>query len=1421
MNKKFFTLIAGVFLLAASFGTAHAQYSTGKPTTTISPQLPAIGEVSERLYQLGIGATGTPTSASYLLAVEKNGDGRYYLSAADASNYDLPSTLWKISVTKNAEGALSYSFVNVQTNLPLTYVAVTGTDVSKSKAGAAVSDVSYLGGEVSLWKWQPAVKVDNYPTDKFTGKALTSAYGAKLDSAVTLATVTTLAANVSIGLAKYSLGDEPTSITNQIYLTPYDAAPVLLTPDDLNSMLWTQDAEKGKVSFSFAPNVKGSTLGNAFTTGSFKAVWAVGYPASFSALKDQHSTNPTPYDAYTGTSGTTTYTTLATAIANAEFDRDYLNHKIAFAKKIGKLVYDSRVTLGNHAGVKTKFDAAFTGLGFTPSPAMTKAIAQLETALVAAAGGSLADKLALMGPRTKAGTAANIIAEWHETKTYLAGASQFEKDLVDAVISYLENVPQQPGADPHWGIVAFGDPIELIYGALTATTLSLTEDEIASAIEGITDGFGTKWDADEVKTRETAVETAYRNAAAHEKTLKAGDRITNRWVSLLVDETKQTYLSVDTGYVTNNKDLGFKVQPFADVVAYYPTLGLDNPARLDLNGRFNYQFHYFPTQDSLVIRVGGFAKKLDNQKNWGALNILENPDLGIEKAGVHPSNLDKITDAYASTTGLYQDRNLVKLALLTNSHSEVTVGSSEFAAGQDPRTTINTLIRIGRNAVSDNRTTLKSGLYFIQLKTDAADRKQLDGAYKYRHIAASSVGLTWAHEDRAQLVNGTIQNFGFMPAAQWVVEQYPYGDGRTNLVSIYNREYPDLKVENVQLYTAGNGRLELKFSGNENVLKTADTLAITEISKTEFPEAYSNEYLGYYKEETDKYYKFDYLSGIKLGNYLKVLDSRTDSLIYVDIKDESVFFELEEVAGGYATGNYGYPATKDHAFKHLKRTAYVIRVKAPHLLFADGKYIVATGEETYTGERQYAVSGVEKAKAATFFLKENNRIASTPYFALEEANGNDVTKLWSEGDDRVSVKDGSLYLILAENYWEKRVSAFALVESDIYLYRRFDKGVYGPLTEAYGDASNAPLFLKFSKSNNPWHEFLSENSPAKGNPYRNGVTAPVSFLGLYNIDQLPESDKLSYTFYVDTAYVRGRTVMPQYMLALRPEIQKEDTLIYKGQGQWEDSRGNPITPLETTQDTVYVPSLVKGDYLFNAQDSVDAGNRDYEGKFAYGAEGLVRLAFVTGVHYLDTFYVLTDKYKTYSAQDIAGKLSILYDLPAANKHYLGANTHYLSSTKNADGEYVVNNRKSMVFQFRLIDEQDRRFLIETTRKDGQVEFGPSEGQWVKIQNGVPVISGVVNVSQAAQNGAEIFDVTDEEINENATGIEAAATVKVISETGAVTILNAAGRTVAVSNILGQTVASATLTSDNARISLPKGIVIVAVEGEAAVKAVVK
>lgn len=67
----------------------------------------------------------------------------------------------------------------------------------------------------------------------------------------------------------------------------------------------------------------------------------------------------------------------------------------------------------------------------------------------------------------------------------------------------------------------------------------------------------------------------------------------------------------------------------------------------------------------------------------------------------------------------------------------------------------------------------------------------------------------------------------------------------------------------------------------------------------------------------------------------------------------------------------------------------------------------------------------------------------------------------------------------------------------------------------------------------------------------------------------------------------------------------------------------------------------------------------------------------------------------------------------------------------------------------------------------------------------------------------------------------ASAVKVVAGEGQITIVGAAGKRVAINNLLGQTIANTVITSDDAVIKVPAGIVVVAVEGETTVKAIVK
>ena len=84
-----------------------------------------------------------------------------------------------------------------------------------------------------------------------------------------------------------------------------------------------------------------------------------------------------------------------------------------------------------------------------------------------------------------------------------------------------------------------------------------------------------------------------------------------------------------------------------------------------------------------------------------------------------------------------------------------------------------------------------------------------------------------------------------------------------------------------------------------------------------------------------------------------------------------------------------------------------------------------------------------------------------------------------------------------------------------------------------------------------------------------------------------------------------------------------------------------------------------------------------------------------------------------------------------------------------------------------------------------------------------------------------FTITTGDPTSNESIADAAEGVKVIAGNGTVEIQGAAGKNVVITNVLGKVITSTVLTSDNAKIAAPAGIIVVAVDSEAAVKAVVK
>ena len=114
-----------------------------------------------------------------------------------------------------------------------------------------------------------------------------------------------------------------------------------------------------------------------------------------------------------------------------------------------------------------------------------------------------------------------------------------------------------------------------------------------------------------------------------------------------------------------------------------------------------------------------------------------------------------------------------------------------------------------------------------------------------------------------------------------------------------------------------------------------------------------------------------------------------------------------------------------------------------------------------------------------------------------------------------------------------------------------------------------------------------------------------------------------------------------------------------------------------------------------------------------------------------------------------------------------------------------------------------------------------------MQNGCLVLTrgdSDFNSSKTGGDAALVFNVDPEASKgDMVTSNDEVAVegVSVVAGNGTVTVQGAAGKSVVITNILGKVVAETVLTSDNATIAVPAGIVAVAVDGEEAVKTIVK
>ena len=481
-------------------------------------------------------------------------------------------------------------------------------------------------------------------------------------------------------------------------------------------------------------------------------------------------------------------------------------------------------------------------------------------------------------------------------------------------------------------------------------------------------------------------------------------------------------------------------------------------------------------------------------------------------------------------------------------------------------------------------------------------------------------------------------------------------------------------------------------------------------------------------------------------------------------------------------------------------------------------------------ENKYTVSKLHQTTDSVYF-KENNCIAREEgatvahYYAIVEADVDGVIRNYKAG---VSDYDASASL-KAQTLKETRTSAFYIAPDNTPLYRRFNNTLVG---ENANDAADSLYFVESIRK-----EYLMDENNT------NLQHSTVDYAGIWNKDKA--NGKLA--FRVDTAWLKrgAGEIKPQYLIsAFQDVIAGEKIIPCTEDGKHIKPDGTPTeNPYECVHAVhVKTPAFVYGKYLVNFSDSAVACKADVN-PFIFNTKAVsnssyTRVGFVPAVQYGDTLLVLTGKYANMTKEQLKNEgiesmiatykkeyPSFINDLRGDKHKNVTWSFRYINPDK-AGAVTEEGAENAFLFGSYVYGEKDQNY--RTVNGDADRAIAPTyAAAWLKMHNGCLVLTDINSQLSSAKtngDGALIFNVAqkDEEdmvtSNDNINNVEG---VSVVAGNGTVTIQGAAGKSVVISNILGKVVAETVLTSDNVTIAVPAGIVAVAVEGETAVKVVVK
>ena len=847
------------------------------------------------------------------------------------------------------------------------------------------------------------------------------------------------------------------------------------------------------------------------------------------------------------------------------------------------------------------------------------------------------------------------------------------------------------------------------------------------------------------------------------------------------DLKKEAYLRVDTAYTNES---GTKFLAYNWTKKGKTGEAIDAVRGSKIQDQHKFAFLYSPAYDSLYIYVHSITWN-ETKANWETL--VKKPEATGDNWRVSLQDLIK-----------NQTRILTVDAKEQNTH--ISFGNMDC------------------NPVASTKTSVADGVYLIKSAKTG----------KYLAIPLHN-DTTWVNNvekaNTAEWASLDLQDANHMPAYQWVVLKKNVTDkNKVSAVDLYNREYND--------GTAADATLQLNKNAGATYMYAAsfgDSLEFIPVAK----EIYTDKYVGYKHLTNDELitnkYTFNYWHPYASDKFIGVKDST------MNVLEGKKAFTLKS---SYKEHAYGYnPSEEVSGNADKKITGRIPGLVRP----VRTMYIITNGETTF---RNHNVAVESKYKLSKYYpnttndsvyFKENNHIEGNHYYAILEATSTGAISTHKAG---VSDYDASATL-KAQVMGETRTSAFAIAPDETPLYRQFNNELLG---ENVDNSADSLMFKETIRG-----EYLMDE--------HNGalLNKDVDYAGIWSEGKA--DGKLA--FRIDTAWLtRGAgKVKPQYLVsAYRELIEGEKIIPCTETGKHITADGQVTEDPYQCVHAVHVktPAFIYGKYLVNYSDSAAAvaARKEALNPYLFNTKAVsnssyTRVGFVPAVQYGDTLIVLTGKYKAMTADQL--KNEGIESIMAVYKKDYPKFINVLSGDKHKNVTWsfrYVNPDKAALAYVDGKEGENNSFLIESnvyaTGTDGDNQYQTIKGDlakaiapneaaaWLKMHNGCLVLTDASSTFGAAKTGGDgalVFNAysktEDDDMvtsNDNINNVEG---VSVIAGNGTVTVQGAAGKSVVITNILGKVVAETVLTSDNATIAVPAGIVAVAVDGEEAVKVVVK